>query len=149
MKITIETPKSGEEDEIIIRMANLTEDVLETVRKLKDGETKDTVAVSLDDTIHMIPTKDIFYFDAVDNRVYAYTGDKCFEIKKKLYEIEEDGSFASFLRVSKNTIVNIKKINHLSPEFNGRFEAKLLNGESVIISRGYVPALKKKLGIGK
>lgn len=149
MKITIETPTPGEEDEIIIRMANLTEEVMETVKLLRDGNTKDAVAVLEDETIHMLPVKEIFYFDAVDNRVYAYTREKCFEIKRKLYEIEEDRSFTSFLRVSKNTIVNIKKIDHLNPEFNGRFEAKLLNGESVIISRGYVPALKKKLGIGR
>lgn len=149
MKITIETPRPGEEDEIIVRVADLTEDILKTVRMLKDGDTRDTVAVLLNETIHMLPTKEILYFDAVDNRVYVYTKDKCYEIKKKLYEIEEDPSFASFLRVSKNTIVNIKKIDHLNPEFNGRFEAKLVNGESIIISRGYVPALKKKLGIGK
>ena len=149
MKITIETPKAGEEDEIIIRVADLTPEILSTVKKLKDGNTKESVAVNQDDAFEMLPTKDIFYFDAVDNKVFAYTKDKSFEIRMKLYEIEEDHSFASFVRISKNTIVNIKKINRLSPEFNGRFEAKLLNGESVIVSRGYVPELKKKLGIGK
>lgn len=149
MKITIETPMPGQEDEIIIRVADLTDDVLSLVKKLKDGDVKDSVAVSQNDTIHMLATKDIYYFDAVDNRVFAYTKDKNFEIKMKLYEIEEDPSFGSFLRVSKNTVVNIKKINRLNPEFNGRFEAKLMNGESIIISRAYVPALKKKLGIGR
>lgn len=149
MKITIETPKAGEEDEIIIRVADLTDEILATVKKLKDGDVKDSIAVNLNDSIHMLPTKEIYYFDSVDNRVFAYTKDKSFEVKMKLYEIEEDSSLTSFVRISKNTIVNIKKINQLSPEFNGRFEAKLLNGESVIVSRGYVPALKKKLGIGK
>lgn len=147
MKITIETPLPGQEDEIILRVAELSEDILETVKKLKNKELKDSVALQNGDTILMVPTKDIFYFDAVDNRVFAYTKDKSYEIKLKLYEIEEDSSFPSFLRISKNTIVNIKKIEHLTPEFNGRFIAKLLNGEKVLISRGYVPALKKKLGI--
>ena len=50
---------------------------------------------------------------------------------------------------SKNAIVNIRSIDHLSPEFNGRFVARLKNGEDIIISRGYVPDLKKKLGIGR
>lgn len=149
MKITIETPGIGEEDEIIIRVAQLTEDIMETVRKLKNGDSKDSVAVNKDDAILMLPTKEIFYFDAVDNRVFAYTKDRNYEIKMKLYEIEEDNTFLSFIRVSKNTILNIKKIEHLSPEFNGRFVAKLLNGERIIISRGYVQALKKKLGIVK
>ncbi|MCQ2523568.1 MAG: LytTR family transcriptional regulator DNA-binding domain-containing protein [Lachnospiraceae bacterium] len=149
MKITIETPNPGEEDEIIIRVANLTEDVLSTIKALKDGNSKDCVAVNYEDSIHMLPIKEILYFDGVDNKVFAYTKDRSYEIKMKLYEIEADSSFSSFLRISKNTIANIKKINHLSPEFNGRFVAKLTNGESLIISRGYVPALKKKLGIVK
>lgn len=147
MKITIETPLPGQEDEIVIRVAELTEDILDTVKKLKNNETKDSVAVISGDSILMLQTKDIFYFDSVDDKVFAYTKDKNYEIKMKLYEIEEDYSFSFFIRVSKNTILNIKKIEHLSPEFNGRFIAKLVNSEKVMISRGYVPSLKKKLGI--
>lgn len=149
MKITIETPLPGEEDEIIIKMANLSDEVLNTVRRLKDGVGKDTMAVYADENIVMIPLKDIFYFDAVDNRVFAYTKDKCYETKKKLFEIEDLLSGSSFLRISKNAIVNIRSIDHLSPEFNGRFVARLKNSEDIIISRGYVPDLKKKLGIGR
>ena len=147
MKITIETPQPGQEDEIIIRVADLNEDILETVKKLKNFESKESIAAQSGDTLLMVPTKDIFYFDAVDNKVFVYTKDRNYEIKMKLYEIEEDFSFSSFIRVSKNTILNIRKIEHLSPEFNGRFVAKLQNGEKILISRGYVPNLKKKLGI--
>ncbi len=149
MKITIETPLPGEEDEIIIRMSELDDEVLKTIRRLKDGAGKETMAVYADERIQMIPTKDILYFDATDNHVFAYTKDNCFETRKKLFEIEELLSNSAFLRISKNAIVNIKSIDHLSPEFNGRFIASLRNGEDIIISRGYVPELKKKLGIGR
>ena len=147
MKITIETPLPGQEDEIIIRVAELNEDILETIRKLKNAGVKESVAALSGDAIIMVPTKDILYFDAVDNKVFVYTKDSNYEIKMKLYEIEEDYSFSSFIRVSKNTIINIRMIEHLSPEFNGRFVARLQNGEKIIISRGYVPNLKRKLGI--
>ena len=149
MKITIETPLPGEEDEIIIKMAELDDEVLKTIRRLKDGAVSDTLAVYANESILMLPTKEICYFDAIDNRVFAYTKDKCYETKKKLFEIEALLANSSFLRISKNAIVNIKMIDHLSPEFNGRFLARLKNGEDIVISRGYVPALKKKLGIGK
>ncbi|WP_408072552.1 LytTR family DNA-binding domain-containing protein [Butyrivibrio sp. JL13D10] len=149
MKITIETPGPGEEDEIIIRMAELNDEILKTIRRLKDGASKDNMAVYADETIQMIPTREILYFDATDNHVFAYTKDNCFETRKKLFEIEELLSGSSFLRISKNAIVNLKHIDRLSPEFNGRFIASLKNGEDIIISRGYVPELKKKLGIKK
>lgn len=149
MKITIETPLPGEEDEIIIKMAELNDEVLKTIRRLKDGVSKETMAMYADESIRMVPTKDILYFDATDNHVFAYTKDNCFDTRKKLFEIEETLANSAFLRISKNAIVNIKAIDHLSPEFNGRFIASLKNGEDIIISRGYVPELKKKLGIGK
>ena len=44
-------------------------------------------------------------------------------------------------------IINIKKIRSVRAELNARLSAELLNGERLIISRGYVKDLKKKLGV--
>ena len=149
MKITILSPGPDEEDEIIVKVRDLSEDTLNVIKRLKEGGDKDAIAGFAGDSIVMIPLNDIFYFDAVDNKVFAYTKDKCTEVKKKLFEIEREYEQTSFLRISKNAVVNIKKIERLFPEFNGRLEARMKNGESIIISRGYVPLLKRKLGIVK
>lgn len=149
MKITILTPGPGEEDEVIVKVRDLSPEMLGLIGRLKEGEKKDQLAGYTGESIVMVPVSEVFYFDAVDNRVYLYTKDKCYEVKKKLFEIEEEYEGTSFIRISKNAIVNIKKIERLVPEFNGRLEAKLKNGESIIISRGYVPSLKRRLGIGK
>ena len=149
MKITILNPGPDEEDEIIVKVRDLSEDALNVIKRLKEGGDKDAIAGFAGDSIVMIPLNDIFYFDAVDNKVFAYTKDKCTEVKKKLFEIEREYEQTSFLRISKNAVVNIKKIERLFPEFNGRLEARMKNGESIIISRGYVPLLKRKLGIVK
>ncbi len=149
MKITILTPGPGEEDEVIVKVRDLSPEMLGLIGRLKEGEKKDQLAGYTGESIVMVPVSEVFYFDAVDNRVYLYTKDKCYEVKKKLFEIEEEYEGTSFIRISKNAIVNIKKIERLIPEFNGRLEAKLKNGESIIISRGYVPSLKRRLGIGK
>lgn len=149
MKITILTPGPGEEEEIIVKVNDLSEEVLSLIKRMKDGQNTDTIAGYVDDNIVMLALRDIFYFDAVDNRVFAYTKDKCYEVKKKLFELEEALQNTSFIRISKSAIVNIKQIERLVPEFNGRFEACLKNRESIIISRGYMPSLKQKLGVGK
>ena len=54
---------------------------------------------------------------------------------------------SDFLRISKSTIVNVSKIVKLVPYFNSRLEAVLENGERTIISRQYVPDLKRKLRV--
>ena len=149
MKITILEPGPDEEDELIVKIRDLDEDTLKLIKRIKDGDNRDSIAAYKDDNIVMLPLKDILYFDSVDSRVFAYTKDKTFEVRRKLFELEEDYTRTSFLRISKNAIVNIRQIERLIPEFNGRYEARLKNGESIMISRGYVPMLKRKLGIGK
>lgn len=145
MKITIETPKPNEEDEIIVRCRNIDEDLMRTICRLKDEENRIT-AYSDRDILKLMP-KDIYYFEAVDNKVFACCEKQVYEVKLKLYEIEETLSYMDFIRISKSVIVNLYKIKSVSPMFNGRFEANLKNGEKIIISRQYVPALKKSLGI--
>lgn len=144
MKITIEAPKPGEEDEIIVRCTDLDERVLKLIQALR---TEDKITGYIDDKIVKLSLKEIYYFEAVDNKVFSYTAKETYEVHKKLYEIEQAFEHTDFLRISKSVIVNVAKIAYVKPIFNGRFEAKLKNDEKVIVSRQYVLDLKKKLGI--
>lgn len=58
MKITIETPKPGEEDEIILRCASLDEKLMKLVYSLKTEENK--LTGYLEDKIVKLIPKDIF-----------------------------------------------------------------------------------------
>lgn len=145
MKITILPPDPGQEDEVIIRCARLDDELLRLINALKGEKTK--LTAHSDSGITMLPLKDIYYFESVDEKVFAYCAKQVYEIRKRLYELEADFAGTDFLRISKSTIVDISKIDHLAPAFNGRLEAKLKNGEKIIISRQYVAALRKKLGI--
>ena len=89
----------------------------------------------------------VYYFEAVDNRVFAYLEKDVYETKLKLYELEERLAGTDFFRASKSTVINLAKVESLSPAFNGRFEAAMKNGEKLIVSRQYVPVLKEKLGL--
>ena len=145
MKITIEDLPDGGEDEIIIRCKQVDEHLLKLVYALKAGQEKLT-ATKGTDIVQVIP-RDIFYFEAVDNKVFLYLEKEVYETKLKLYELEERFVGTDFLRVSKSVIMNLAKVKTLSPAFNGRFEATMKNGEKVIVSRQYVPVLKDKLGL--
>lgn len=144
MRITIEAPKTGEEDEIIVRCADLDERILKLIQALR---AEDKLTGYIDDKIVKLSLKEIYYFESVDNKVFSYTAKETYEVHKKLYEIEQAFEHTDFLRISKSVIVNVAKIAYVKPIFNGRFEAKLKNDEKVIVSRQYVSELKKKLGI--
>lgn len=142
VRILIEEPEGNEEDTIIIRCRNVDSNILSLISGLKAGGN----IVGYDkDSIVRIPPDDVYYFEAVDNKVFIYCMDKVYESKSKLYELEEAGR--DYLRISKSVIVNLTKIKSLSPALSGRFEAVLINKEKLIISRQYVPELKHKLGV--
>ncbi|MDE6916205.1 MAG: LytTR family transcriptional regulator DNA-binding domain-containing protein [Lachnospiraceae bacterium] len=145
MKITIMEPMDGEEDEIIIRCRHLDRPLMDLIYAAKAGVYK--ITALQDGRYFQVAAEDIFYFEAVDNRVFLYLEQEVYETKRRLYELEESFLGTDFFRASKSCIVNLAKVKSLSPAFNGRFEALMKNGERVIISRQYVPVLKEKLGL--
>lgn len=74
MKVSIEEISRDHEEEIIIRCHELNDDILKLLSKL---EIKNTMILGYDDdNIHRIRIADVYYFEAVDNRVFIYCKDK-------------------------------------------------------------------------
>ena len=145
MKITIEALADGAEEEIIIRTNTMDSDIIILIYAVKAGRNR--ITAFYENEIVQLDSKEVYYFESVDNKVYACCEKKVFEIKQKLYELEEIYKQTNFVRISKSMIVNISKVSKIVPMFNGRLEGVLCNGEKVIITRQYVANLKKKLGI--
>lgn len=145
MKITILPKEPGEEDEIIIKCDNPDQSVFGMLNKIQNQNTK--MAFYKEGQICLVEQKEIYYFESVDDIVFAYTKDEVFETKSKLYQLEFELPLNLFFRANKAVIVNIDMVKKLSPAFNGRFEATLKNNCKVIISRNYVPKLKELLDL--
>lgn len=145
MKVSIEEIGRELDEEIIIRCHEINDNILKLINKLK-AESSILIGYDQDD-IHRLRLSEIYYFEAVDNRVFIYCRDKVFESKQKLYELEEMCEKKKFFRASKSSIINVTKISFIRPSISGRFEARLDNGESIAVSRQYVPVLKKLLGL--
>jgi len=146
MKITILDPKEGEEEEIIIKSSQLSDDVVRLINSIKTNN-NGKITCYKENSIVLLDYEEIIYFESVDQRVFVYTKENVYESKNKLYQLEELLPSRMFLRVNKAAIVNFDMIESLSPAFGGRFEALLKNGYKIIISRMYVPLLKEKLGL--
>ena len=144
-KVTIKQIEPTSEQEILIQCHEINSEVVGIVEKLKNTESN--LLGSRDGETYQISLKDIYYIESVDSKTYIYLQKNVYETKLKLYEIEEIIKGTKLFRCSKSMILNIAKIRSVSPSVNSRFEAKLLNGEVVIISRQYVASLKKILGM--
>lgn len=145
MRFTIEEIHPEKEEELIVRCYDRKSDWVNYVKRVEN--LTDGLSGSKDGKLHRVKMKDIFYFEVVDNKSFVYCKQDVYEVKMKLYEFEEKSRGSMFFRASKSVVLNADKIDYISPFLSGRFEAVLLNGEKVIVSRQYVSDLKHKLGM--
>ncbi len=143
LKIAVKKIGKDADEQVIICCYEVNDDVKSIVRFVK--YTGATLAGYEEERASQIALQDILYVEAVDNKVFAYTAKKTYELKCKLYEFEAAHKDRKFLRCSKSFVLNLMKIDHVRPILNGRFLARMFGGEEVIISRQYVPELKKRL----
>lgn len=93
----------------------------------------------------LLQIQDIYYFEAVDKRTFAYMKTKVYQIQYSLAELENKLNEQGFIRINKSIVVNIFKIRKIRSEINMRVQAQLLNGEEIMISRHYKAGFEKYL----
>lgn len=133
-KVTIDCCEMTQE---IINLRDFAESVGDSISGMTGGKSV------------ILPLSDILYFEAVDEKVFAYTERDVADVRGRLYEYEDRLSDKGFARISKSVLLHISKIKSISPSPGRKFEAELCNGERVIISRQYAAELKKILLGGK
>ena len=126
-----------------IHCHSVSDEVREIVAFVKSRQGQ--LTATADERQYEIAITDIFYIESVDNKTFIYTKCKVYESRQRLYELEEVLKNNRFLRVSKSTVLNLMKVSAIKPALNSRFTAVLFSGEQIVISRKYVPALKKAL----
>lgn len=144
MKVTIIEKPEIEDTEVHI-LCKQKDEKIESIASALSVWNQEIIGKK-DDANHVIPFYEVFYFESVDEKVFAYTKDEAYEIKHRLYELEEVLEKARFIRINISMILNVNQVEAFKSSLNGRMEARLKNGESVEISRSYVPALRSMLG---
>lgn len=143
MKLILEKHPDLQEIEVTIKYGVQLEEA-ERLAQLLGEQT--TLIGKKDDRNYPLEVTDIMYLESVDDKVFAYTSSDVYQIKQRLYELEQYLERYDFSRISISAIVNRRAIRHFKSSLNGRIEAKLANGEIVIVSRSYVKQLKTALG---
>ena len=147
MKLEVRKIPETEPEMVEIRYHWITDEVQEIISFVKSRQGQ--LSALQDGKRYEVLVADLFYAESVDDRVFLYTAADSYEIRMKLYELEDLLKNRSFLRISKSMLVNLMKISSVRPALNGRFSAGLKNGEEIIISRKYVPELKRILKGGE
>ncbi|PID18541.1 MULTISPECIES: LytTR family DNA-binding domain-containing protein [unclassified Sporosarcina] len=141
IRLNIEESINYEEVEITIRCPGVDKRLSRLIRQI--NQMMYSFTVKKDDAVHIIESDEVLYIESVDNTSFLYTKDDLFESELKLYEFESQLLDTSFIRVSKQVLINTSKIDSVRALLNGRFEAILETGEKVIVNRHYAKLFRK------
>lgn len=145
MKINLDIDGKYDDTEVTIRAPHLNSDIERMVAIMRMIDMQ--IAVRKDNETYLLDADKILYIEAVDRKTFVYTNTENYESELKLYELEQELVERDFLRISKQSIVNLRKIKSLKTDVNRKIRITLQNGEQIVVSRMYSDELRRKLGL--
>ena len=121
-------------------------DLLENDDMVIDEENNSILAVKRGQDIVLLDFEDVYMIRVEDKLTKVFSQNEEYSIKKPLYQIEESLD-SDFVRISKSTIVNLRKIKRVAPSLKGMMFIELKNGLKDNISRKYLADFKKALDL--
>lgn len=153
MKVQLFVSRDLEESHAEIYTDVLTDNIQKAMVLLEDEDIEESeddknsiLAVKKGKDIVILEFDDIYMFRVEDKQLKVFTNNSEYILKKPLYQIEDDLD-SNFVRISKSTIVNMRKIERVAPSLKGMMFISLKNGLKDNISRKYLPDFKNALGL--
>lgn len=142
MRVNIRKVLKKEDEQVIIDCVEITQEINE-IKTYVQYKGTEISGMAQEQHLTRFRLEDVYYFEALDEKVFAYTKEQVCEIKMRLYEVEQAYENRHFVRCSKSVVLNLMLLDSISPALNGRFFAHMKNGEKLIISRQYAQKLKQ------
>lgn len=146
MKVNLFVSKDIEEPYADIHTDELTDNITKAMSILESDDSSEMLAVKRGSDIALLEFSDVYMFRVENKQVKVYTENSEYQIKKALYQVEENLP-SDFVRISKTTIVNLKKVERVAPSLKGMMFIQLKNGLKDNISRKYLPNFKQALDL--
>ena len=137
MKVRIELDPSMDEPEILIRAPRLTPELTQLQERILEQKVA-PLAFYKDRSEYFLDVASILFFETDGEKIFGHTKDEAYEVKQKLYELEELLPIA-FCRIS-------KQIYSLEKSFSGTSTVNFYQThKQVHVSRRYYQLLKERL----
>lgn len=144
MKIRIELDDSLDDVEVVIKAAALTDQV-EQLQQILSQMKQPSLMFYKDASEYFVKLEEILFFETNGTKIYAHSRTEAYEVKLKLYELEEVLPM-TFCRISKSSIANVREVYSLDKSFSGTSRIRFADTHKVIhVSRHYYQLLKERL----
>ena len=145
MKVSVDISEEYKEPYAVIHTDKVTDEIQRMIDIFSINEAPITALQNEEDIIVLQP-KEIYMIRVENGDTVIYGEKNKYRSRKRLYELGAQLG-AQFMQISKSTLVNLSYLDSIEPGFSGTLLLKLRNGSSDYVSRTYLPAFKKYLGL--
>ena len=145
MKVEIKLQPDLKAPFAVIYTEEVTEEVQRAVHLLTE-ERADLISAAEEEKIVMLHPEDIYLIRAESDKTTLYTAKRQYRSNRRLYELERLLG-KDFMRISKGVIINLQLLDYVAPSLGGVMVLVMKNGQRDYISRKYLPAFKRYLGL--
>lgn len=126
---------------VIIEYPEWNESVDSLVRKI--GRMDLSFVGKTDEGSVSVSISDIYYIENVERKLFLYTKDEVFRFDGTMADIESRIEETGLVRISRTCIMNTEYLSQIRQIRNSHLEAVMENGEILIVSRKYLPDIKR------
>lgn len=148
LKVSVDIDSRFEETKVTIESPELNDDVQDVLTFIKGRETKFLIGKD-GDMQHIMKPAEIHYCHTENEKVIAVTAKGAFQLKEKLYELEDLLPSEQFIRLSKSVIANLYELSRFEASFNGTLCVYFKSGAKEYVSRTYVKDIKNALKMNR
>ena len=146
MQIEIKIDDSCIEPRVIIITEKVGDEVNDILNRLS-SKTPEVITGFYNDLAEILSPEDIIRIYAAGGKTFASVSKKEYILRQRLYELEEQLTKHSFVRISNSEIINLKKVRNFDLSLSGTICVTLSDGTATYVSRRYVSKIKKVLGL--
>jgi DNA-binding LytR/AlgR family response regulator len=141
MRVEVHIDESVPEIKVDITAPAMNREVSDLIRRMESG--KSVLSGIRNKRYYPLNLIQVYAVTTQGKRILAHTLEGEYEVKGRMYELEEKLAPEGFVRISQSTLANVSHIQNFAMHFNGTMELRFKNGAVEYVSRRYVPSIKK------
>ena len=146
MKIEVRLDATCEETTVVIYTNRVADEVQNLARRLSQ-DAPQVIVGFLEEEAMLLSQEEIYRVFAESGKVFAETENGRYQLRLRLYELEERLDGKRFVRISNAEIVNLGMVRGFDLSFAGTICVRMKNDTVTYVSRRYVSKIKQVLGI--
>ncbi len=146
MQVEIKIDDSCIEPRVIIITDKVNDEINDILNTLS-SKTPEIITGFYNDLAEILSPDNIIRIYSAGGKTFAFANKKEYILRQRLYELEEQLTKYSFVRISNSEIINLKKVRNFDLSLSGTICVTLSDGTATYVSRRYVSKIKKVLGL--